>query len=152
MFWKSAKYIGETNGKRWEGFNASGIRIGSIDVCRLVNFKMTLAKLSIFVLADGVDIYSPMYQLIRIIGKSEKFETIGRTSTGVAMLVIRPMYFPWGANLRIRYDAGQFTATDVTNLIWRLGEQNGICEGRHNSKESAGQGWGCFKIVNEEAA
>lgn len=147
---EAAKYIGETNGVKWEGFNASAIRCAMISACRLVNFKMTLAKLSIFVLEDGRDILSPLYPLVRIIGKSEKTEMIGRTETGVAMLTVRPMYYPWSANLRIRFDAGQFTLTDVSNLLHRVGEQVGICEGRPDSKNSAGMGWGTFKIVNQK--
>lgn len=144
---EAAKYIGETNGKRWEGFNASGIRLAMISACRLVGIKMTLAKLSIFVIEDGRDIYSPLYPLVRIIGKSEKTEIIGRTETGVAMLCIRPMYFPWSANLRIRFDAGQFSLADVSNLLLRAGTQVGICEGRPDSKNSGGMGWGTFQIA-----
>ena len=147
---EAAKYIGETNGVRWEGFNASGIRCALISACRLVNFKMTLAKLSLFVVEDGRDIYSPSYPLVRIIGKSVKNEMIGRTETGVAMLVIRPMYWPWSAKLRIRFDAGQFSLTDVSNLLCRAGLQVGICEGRNDSKNSNGMGWGAFEIINEE--
>jgi len=149
---ESAKYIGQTNGKKWEGFNASAIRCAMISACRLVNFKMTLAKLSIFVLEDGRDIYNPLYPLVRIEGKSERTEMIGNTETGVAMLTIRPMYFPWKAQLRIRFDGDQFKIEDVSNLLARVGEQVGICEGRPDSKNSAGMGWGVFKISNEKLA
>lgn len=147
---QAAKYIGETNGERWEGFNASGIRCALISACRLVNFKMTLAKLSLFVLEDGRDVFCPAYPLVRIIGESVKNEMIGRTETGVAMLIIRPMYFPWSAKLRIRFDAGQFSLTDVSNLLCRAGLQVGICEGRNDSKNSNGMGWGAFQITKEE--
>lgn len=146
----AAKYIGETNGKRWDGFNASAIRCALISACRLVNFKMTLAKLSVFVLEDGRDISCPLYPLVRIIGKAEKTELIARTETGVAMLCIRPMYFPWAAKLRIRFDADQFSVGDVSNLLSRVGEQVGICEGRPASKNSAGMGWGTFKLKGGE--
>src|SRR5262252_4189291 len=37
----------------WDGFPASAIRNGMISACRLVGFTMTLAKLSVFVDADG---------------------------------------------------------------------------------------------------
>jgi hypothetical protein len=33
----------------------------------------------------------------------------------------------------------------------RVGIQVGICEGRPDSKNSAGMGWGTFKLVNSEA-
>jgi hypothetical protein len=146
---EAAKYVGETNGKRWDGFNASGIRLAMISACRLKNFKMTLAKLSIFVVEDGRDVLSPLYPLVRIIGKSEKTEMIGRTETGVAMLTIRPMYFPWSAIVRIRFDADQFSIADVTNLLATAGEQVGICEGRPDSKNSGGMGWGTFRVSQE---
>jgi hypothetical protein len=144
---EAAKYVGETDGKRWEGFNASAIRCAMIDACRLCNFKMTLAKLSVFVLEDGRDVINPLYPLVRIHGKSERTELIARTETGVAMLTIRPMYFPWSAKLRIRFDADQFKVQDVANLLSRVGEQVGICEGRPNSKNSAGMGWGTFRVL-----
>lgn len=145
---EAAKYHGETNGEKWEGFNASSIRCALISACRLVNFKMTLAKLSVFVLEDGRDVVNPLYPLIRIDGKSERTEMIARTETGVAMLTIRPMYFPWAATIRLRFDNDQFTVTDVSNLLARAGEQVGIGEGRPDSKNSAGMGWGLFEIIN----
>lgn len=144
---EAAKYIGETDGKRWEGFNASAIRCAMISACRLCNFKMTLAKLSVFVIEDGRDVLNPLYPLVRIKGKSERTELIGRTETGVAMLTVRPMYYPWSATLNIRFDADQFKVQDITNLLSRVGEQVGICEGRPDSKNSAGMGWGTFRVL-----
>ncbi len=135
---------------RWDGFNASGIRLAMISACRLTNTKMTLAKLSIFVLEDGRDIHSPVYPLVRIKGKAEKTEMIGRTQTGVAMLIIRPCYFPWSATLRIRFDSEQFSITDIANLLARAGGQVGICEGRPDSKASGGMGWGTFEVKGSE--
>jgi hypothetical protein len=86
---------------------------------------------------------------VRIIGKSERLDMIGRTETDVAMLTIRPMYREWSANLRIKFDADQFSVMDVTNLLARVGEQVAFGEGRHDSKNSAGMGWGTFEIVND---
>jgi hypothetical protein len=143
---EAAKYYGKTGDELWEGFNASGIRCAIISACRLVNFKMTLAKLSVFVIEDGRDTKNPLISLIRIHGESQISEEIGRTATGVAMLIIRPMYFPWEANIRIRFDGDQFSYTDVANLLDRVGKQVGICEGRPDSKNSAGMGWGTFEI------
>lgn len=143
----AARYIGQTNGEQWDGLNASAVRKAMISACRLVNFKMTLAKLSLFVQDDGRDIKDPLIPLIRIIGEPQISEAIGRTSTGVAMLVVRPMYYPWEADIRIRYDADQFSLPDVTNLLARVGEQVGLCEGRPDSKDSAGMGWGTFRLV-----
>ena len=147
---EAAKYIGETKGKRWEGFNASGVRLAMISACRTANFKMTIAKQSLFVEEDGWDIYVPLIPLVRIIGESKRTEMIAKTETGVAMLCVRPMYQPWAAKLRIRFDADLFSLSDVTNLLARAGQCVGICEGRPDSKNSGGMGWGTFRITNEK--
>lgn len=144
---QQARYI-STEG--WDGFNVSAIRAGLIGVCRLVNFKMTLAKLSLFVECDGRDALEPEYGLIRIYGEPRKTEMVARVETGTAYVTIRPCYDDWRAIIRIRYDAEQFTLEDVTNLLARLGEQSGIGEGRPNSKNSAGMGWGTFRIANDK--
>jgi hypothetical protein len=57
------------------------------------------------------------------------------------------MYREWSAALRIRYDAGMLTADDIVNLISRVGLQVGVGEGRPDSKQSAGLGFGLFEIV-----
>ena len=48
--------------------------------------------------------------------------------------------------MRIRFDADMFSAADVANLMNRVGAQVGIGEGRPDSKNSAGMGWGLFSI------
>jgi len=131
----------------WDGFQASAIRNAMISACRLVNFKMTLAKMSIFVEADGHDKYEPQIPLIRIIGKPTKQADMGRVSTGEPYVIYRPSYHDWKAKLRIRWDQDQFTLEDITNLLMRVGMQVGICEGRPDSKNSPGMGWGLFEIA-----
>lgn len=134
----------------WDGFNVAAIRAGLISACRLVGFKMTLAKLSVFVMADGRDEKEPEFGLIRIYGKPRKLESIARVETGQAYVTIRACYDEWKAKIRIRFDRDQFTTQDVANLLSRLGEQVGIGEGRPDSKNSAGMGWGTFHIINEK--
>ena len=73
-----------------------------------------------------------------------------RNATGVVDVRSRAMYKKWASKLRVRYDADQFTAQDVYNLIARVGVQVGICEGRPDSKSSPGCGWGTFRIVPDE--
>src|SRR5437762_12906325 len=48
--YENARYRSKEN---WDGFNAASVRCALISACRLVDFKMTLAKLSLFVHADG---------------------------------------------------------------------------------------------------
>ena len=129
----------------WVGIPAPAFRNAMISACRIVGFKMTIAKLSVFVEADGFDADdgSP---LVKIKGKPRVHEGYVRNETGVADVRWRPMWEEWSANVRIRYDANQFSATDVVNLLHRAGMQVGIGEGRPDSKNSAGMGWGMFTI------
>lgn len=143
----AARYISPEG---WDGFNASAIRCAAISACRLVGFKMTLAKLSLFVLPDGRDKLEPEIGLIRIYGKPRRLESVARVETGQAYVTIRPCYDEWTAKVHIRFDADQFTIKEVTNLISRVGEQVGIGEGRPDSKSSAGMGWGTFRIIKSD--
>mgnify|MGYP001262104423 CR=1 FL=1 len=142
-----ARYVSKEG---WDGFHAAAIRNAMISACRLVNFKMTLAKLSIFVEADGCDALEPQIPLIRIKGKAVKQEDMGRVSTGQPYVIVRPAYFNWSAEVRIRWDEDQFTLEDISNLLSRVGAQVGICEGRPDSPNSAGMGWGLFEIARTD--
>ena len=138
-----SRYISKEN---WDGFHAASIRNAMISACRLVNFKMTLAKMSIFVLADGWDKAEPQIPLIRIYGKPVKQSDMARVETGQPYVTTRAAYHDWSAKVRIRFDADQFSIEDVSHLLSRVGQQVGIGEGRHDSKNSAGMGWGTFEL------
>lgn len=135
--------------ERWDGFHAAAIRNAMISACRLVGFKMTLAKLSLFVEADGWDAKESQIPLVRIYGEPKKLESICRVETGQPYVSVRASYNPWNAKVKIRFDADQFSLIDVSNLLSRVGMQVGLCEGRPDSKNSAGMGWGLFKIEGE---
>lgn len=142
--YQESRYISKDG---WDGFNASAVRAALISACRLVGFKMTLAKLSVFVEADGVDALEPQIPLIRIYGEPIKQEDMARVETGQPYVTVRAAYHDWSAKVKIRFDADQFTITDVSNLLSRVGLQVGLGEGRPDSKNSAGMGWGLFEIV-----
>jgi hypothetical protein len=133
----------------WDGFHAGALRNALISACRLVGFKMTLAKLSIFVDADGYDKDEPQIPLIRIHGEPVKQEDMARVETGQPYVTVRAAYHGWQARPRIRWDGDQFTKADVVNLLHRVGLQVGIGEGRPDSKNSAGMGWGTFELGDE---
>ena len=135
----------------WDGFHAAGLRKGLISACRLVGFKMVLAKLSIFVQKDGVDATEPQIPLVRIYGEAVKQEDMARVETGQPYVTVRAAYINWYASPLIRWDADQFTLEDVTNLVSRVGQQVGIGEGRPDSKNSAGMDWGLFNIERSES-
>lgn len=141
----AAKHV---SSEGWEGIPAGAFRNGLISACRLVGFKMTLAKLSIFVEGDGFDKVDAV-PLIKIIGTSEPHIMHARNATGVCDIRVRAKFWPWSANVNISYDSDQFTSTDVANLLQRVGQQVGIGEGRPDSKMSAGMGWGTFTLANE---
>ncbi|MCB0583647.1 MAG: hypothetical protein KDD10_30485 [Phaeodactylibacter sp.] len=132
----------------WNGIPAAAFRNACIDACRMVGYKMTHARMSIFAEADGYDADDGT-PLVQIVGEAPKqVEMSVRNATGVVDIRVRPMWRKWSAIVRVRYDEGQFTAEDVTNLMLRAGQQVGIGEGRPFSKSSNGLGYGLFKIKN----
>jgi hypothetical protein len=129
----------------FNGIPASAFRNAMISACRLVGFKMTLAKMSVFILPDGFDKVDGV-PLIKIDGKPEPHLMHARNATGVCDLRVRAKFWPWSAMVKVQYDADQFSATDAANLMTRVGAQVGIGEGRPDSKMSAGMGWGTFRL------
>jgi hypothetical protein len=147
---KEATHISDEG---WEGMPASAFRNGLISTCRLLGFPMTLAKLSVFVVADGYETdkfgVQPLVKITK--GKPTRTDFPVRNATGVADIRPRPMWSPgWEATVTIRFDADQFTLSDVTNLLARMGAQVGIGAGRPDSKDSAGMGWGTFRIAGHD--
>jgi hypothetical protein len=131
----------------WCGIPAPAFRNALISACRLVGFKMTHAKLSVFVLADGLD--EDGTPLVKIEGESEYSEMAVRNDSGVVDIRARPMWRQWSASVRVRFDGDQFSLIDVANLLNRAGMQVGIGEGRPDSKDSNGVGWGTFEVESD---
>lgn len=129
----------------WVGVPAGAFRAAMISACRLVDFKMTLAKLSVFVHADGFDKVDGT-PLVKIEGKPELLNMIVRNANGQPDLRTRAMWKKWTITLRVQFDRKQFSGNDIANLVMRVGAQVGIGEGRPDSKSSAGMGWGTFRI------
>ncbi len=127
------------------GIPAPAFRSAMISACRLVGFQMTKAKLSVFVLQDGID-STDGTPLVHIEGEPEMHQAHVRLESGVASIAIRPMWRQWAVNLHVRFDADQFSTTDVSNLLARAGMQVGVGEGRPDSKKSHGMGWGLFQV------
>lgn len=133
----------------WHGIPAAAFRNAMISACRTVGFKMTLAKLSLFVEADGFDAKdgSPLVKITK--GAPHEHFASARNDNGSTDIRCRPMWDEgWEAQIRIRWDAEQFSASDVMNLLSRVGMQVGIGEGRPDSRNSSGLGWGLFEIAN----
>lgn len=129
------------------GIPATAFRNAMVSACRMVGFKMTHAKLSVFVEADAFDPVDQTPLVFITKGKPEYFESATRNETGVADIRPRPMWRPgWEATVRVRFDGDQFQLQDVANLLMRVGTQVGIGEGRPDSKNSCGMGWGLFSL------
>lgn len=130
------------------GIPATSFRNAAISACKVTGYPMTRAKMSVFVLADGYDVDEPSIPLVKIqTGDPEVLESTVRNATGVADIRTRALWKNWTANLRVSFDADQFQMIDVLNLFERAGLQVGVGEGRPDSKNSAGQGWGQFTVV-----
>lgn len=132
----------------WAGIHAGAFRNAMISACRTVGYKMTHAKLAAFVLQDGFDVDDGT-PIIKIDGKPERHTTHARNDNGSIDIRVRPMWREWGATVRVRFDADMFSETDLANLMMRVGMQVGIGEGRPDSKNSAGMGWGMFSIEDK---
>lgn len=144
---EEAKYISEEG---WEGMNAAAFRNAIISACKIANYAMTKAKLSIFIEEDGVDLREDGTPLVRIYGAATQVSMTTRNATGVADVRTRPHYKKWGCVLRIEYDADQFDLDAITNLLSRAGNRVGIGAGRPDSKKSNGLGFGRFRIAESE--
>ena len=135
----------------WHGIPAAAFRNGMISACRTVGFAMTMAKQSVFVEAEGFDADDGQ-PLIRLHGKPVCFHMAVRLASGAADIAARPKFDTWWAEPTIKYDEDTFSATDVVNLLARMGIQVGIGAGRPDSKDTPGMGFGTFALDLGEAA
>jgi hypothetical protein len=130
----------------WYGHPASTFRQAMIDACRTVGFKMTLAKMGIFVIADGYDA-SDGRPLVRLEGEPKEFKSFVRLADGSADISCRARWEKWSINLKVEFDLDMFSDGDIANLLMRVGRQVGIGAGRPFSKTSCGQDWGRFTLA-----
>jgi hypothetical protein len=147
VLYHDARYISPEG---WDGIQASAFRNCMISACRVGGFEMTKAKLSLFCVQDGFDATQPQFGIVRIYGEPRMAIDMARVSRGDPYPVVRPVYMPWHAKVKIRWDADQFHLDDVANLLYRADVQVGVGEGRWDSKKSAGLGWGQFAITGIE--
>lgn len=134
----------------WCGIPASAFRCAMVSACKTVGFAMTRAKLSVFIVADGFDAEdgTPLVKITK--GKPEYAEHTVRLQGMTTDIRARAMWQPgWEADVKVQYDADQFTLADIANLMLRVGMQVGVGEGRPDSRTSCGMGWGTFDIVEK---
>lgn len=140
----------------WCGIPASALRNALVDSCVVVGFHKTKAKKAVFIEADGFDavegtplirLYAPGKGKKLTDAKPKHIEHPVRNASGVADIRVRAMFEQWQAKVRVRFDADMFTPADIANLMLRAGMQVGIGEGRADSPNSCGMGWGHFECV-----
>ena len=146
-FDKLFKEAAHVSREGWYGVHAGCFRNAMISACRLIGLHMTKMKLSVFVEADGYD-NEDGQPLVRIHAPNPKrLDMHARNDNGSIDIRSRPVWEPgWRIELRIRWDADQYTLADIANLLSRVGAQVGIGEGRPDSKNSNGMGWGLFDV------
>jgi hypothetical protein len=142
--YKGAMHI-STEG--WYGIPASSFRNALVSACRTVGFAMTRAKLSLFIIHDGVDAEDGQ-PLVKLVGEPVRKDLPVKLADGSTDIIPRPFFMEWSAVVTLRWDADQFSASDVINLLSRAGVQVGIGAGRPDSKNSCGMGWGTFEVQN----
>jgi len=148
--WKDAMYYIERNDtdiyKSRFGLHAAGLRNALIRACSTVGIEMTKARMSLFVVQDGIDELKGE-PLVEVFGTPEKHVMRSVIAMGTTTLSCRAMFKEWEIRPTLRWDADQFDLQSVTNLLVRVGIQVGLGEGRNSSKKSSGLGWGCFDVV-----
>ena len=131
------------------GIPAPAFRNAMISACRAVGFKMTHAKLGVFIEPDSFDVEDGT-PLVKINGEPTRHTAPARNDNGGVDIRVRPMWREgWRADVKITFDGDMFSSSDVVNLMRRAGLQVGIGEGRPDSKMSAGLGWGLFDLGGE---
>jgi hypothetical protein len=140
---RGAMHISEEG---WYGIPASALRAGMISACRLVGFKMTIAKMTLFVKADGYDKEDGQPLIKLTVGKPVRRDMPVKLADGSTDILARPFFNPWAAEPVLEWDADQFSAQEVVNLLSRVGLQVGVGAGRADSKNSTGMGWGSFSV------
>lgn len=134
----------------WVGIPAAAFRAAMISACRLSGYAMTKAKLTVFIEADAFDKVDGMPLVGPIVGDPEPLVLPVRNKDGSTDLRCRPMWRQWKISVRIRWDADQFCLADVASLLMRVGGQVGLGEGRPDSKNSAGIGFGTFRLLESD--
>ncbi len=112
------------------GFPAAGFRLAMISACRMVEGLAMTKATQLFRCVD---------RMVKLeCGDPEMDERVARLDNGVAYVVFRPLFWPWGCKLDIRFLATSMTEQDLANLLLYAGEGVGIGEMRPEKKGDYG--------------
>lgn len=85
-------------------------------------------------------------ELVTLSGEPKMFEAFPRNASGVVDIRYRPIFYDWGATLKVQFDAELIDTSSVVNLINRAGMECGIGEWRPMSKQSKTGQYGMFQV------
>lgn len=128
----------------WRGIPSQAFKASIVRACVLAGFEMTRAKMAINVIPDGFDRNDGMGLVMIRKGEPEQVEHAIPNANGAPDIRVRAMWRECEVDLRVQWDADQFTQDDIGNLIMRAGLQVGVGAGRPFSMKSSGCGWGTF--------
>lgn len=141
--YNGARYISQEG---WDGAQAVAFKAAMVGACRQTGkaISMAIAQRMFFVEAEGYT--ADGTGLVRIIGEPRLHEAMVRVGMGVADIRYRPIYMPWRATIRIRFNAGMISADQVVNLVQLAGLSEGVGEWRPSSPKSHTGTNGCWDI------
>jgi hypothetical protein len=120
---------------------ATAFKAAMVGACRFFDgLTMTTAKLLFYVEGTGPD------QLVPIEGVPTFRTDTPRNATGVADLRYRYSFFPWEADLRVRYLPSVITTDSVATLLGGAGF-GGVGDWRPSAPKSATGTFGQFEVV-----
>jgi hypothetical protein len=130
----------------WRGIPSQAFKAAIVRACVLAGFEMTRAKMAINIIPDGFDSNDGMGLVMIRKGEPIKIEHAIPNANGSPDIRVRAMWRECEVDLKILWDADQFTQDDIGNLIMRAGLQVGVGAGRPFSQKSSGCGWGTFSF------
>lgn len=135
--YESSRYLLEDG---TDGFPSTGFKASLVGACRLFDgLPMTRAKTSIFVGGIGGQ------QLVPIVGKPSMREDMVRLESGVADIRFRAEFWPWSAELNIKYLPSMLSVSSLIALVDAAG-LGGIGEWRPSAPKTASGSYGMFEV------
>lgn len=134
-----------TSTEGWDGIPATAFKAAMVAACRLVDgLTMTLAKQLFFVVGDGFT--AKGVDLVRLVGEPTMREDMVRNDSGVADIRFRAQYWPWSAELTIRFNANLINHENIASLVALAGSSVGVCEWRPSAPKVATGSYGLWAI------
>ena len=112
--YKGAMHISEEG---WYGIPASALRAAMVDACRLVGFRMTIAKLSVFVDADGIDADDGQPLVRLTVGTPVRKDMAVKLANGSTDILARPFFNPWAAEPTLTWDGDQLLKSGCDQFV-----------------------------------